>query len=353
MIKMKLYKKILIGFSAITMLIAMGGCNRANQSPSADTTENGETGATIEVSESTEDLAEEILNINADNALIYCITPSPENPYFLAIQTACTEEGESLGYRVKCVSHDDDAEKQSALFDEAISEGASAIVCVNAGADASIEAVQKARDAGIPTFLVDREINQENVAISQIIANNSQGAAQAAQYLAEATGGEGQYAELLGTKTDRNSKVRSAAFHAVLDQTNMEMVEKMCADWDEKEAQKKTESILQQYPDIIAIVCGNDTMACGAAKAVETADLGHSVYIIGVDGSDAMRDNIKSNRCLATALQQIDLMTRNAVKQADAYLSTGSTDMEEKQLVDCVLITKDNVNKLENFVYAK
>lgn len=351
--KMKFYKKILIGFAAIAMIITMGGCNRATQSPSTNTTAKDEKGATTEASEQKEDLAEEILNINADNALIYCITPSPDNPYFLAVQTACTEEGEALGYRVKCVSHDDDVAKQLTLFEEAISEGASAIVCVNAGADASIEAVQKARDAGIPTFLVDREINQENVAISQIIANNSQGAAQAAQCLAEATGGEGQYAELVGTKTDMNSKMRSAAFHAVLDQTNMEMVEKMCANWDEKEAQKKTESILQQYPDIVAIICGNDTMACGAATAVKEADLGHSVYIIGVDGSNAMRDNIKSSRCLATALQQIDLMTRNAVKQAADYLSTGSTGLEEKQLVDCVLITKDNVNKLDNFVYAK
>ena len=94
-------------------------------------------------------------------------------------------------------------------------------------------------------------------------------------------------------------------------------------------------------------------MACGAAAAVESANLDHEVYIIGVDGSNDMRDNIKEGKCLATGLQQIDLITRNAVNQANDYLTTGSTGMEEKQLVDCVLINADNADKLDNFVYTE
>lgn len=326
----------------------MAGCGSSTEPAADDAAEPAATEASTEAAAS-----DEVLNANADNKLIYCITPSTSNPYFGVVQTACQEEGEKLGYTVKCVSHDDDATKQSELFDTAISEGASAIVCDNAGADASIEAVQKARDAGIPTFLVDREINQEGIAVAQIVANNSQGATAAAQALVEATGGEGQYAELLGLESDTNCQVRSDAFHAVIDQTNMEMVAQQSANWDQTEGQQKAETILQQYPDIVAIVCGNDTMACGAAAAVESANLDHEVYIIGVDGSNDMRDNIKEGKCLATGLQQIDLITRNAVNQANDYLTTGSTGMEEKQLVDCVLINADNADKLDNFVYTE
>ena len=152
---------------------------------------------------------------------------------------------------------------------------------------------EAAKDAGIPTFLVDREINQEGLAISQIVANNDQGATVAAEYLAEVTGGEGKYAELLGLESDTNCQVRSNAFHAVLDQTNMEMVAQQSANWDQTEGKEKADTILQQNPDIVAIVCGNDTMACGAAAAVAAANLDHQVYIIGVDGSNDMRDNIK------------------------------------------------------------
>lgn len=345
---MKFYKKMMAGFMAAAMVVAMAGCGNSAEPAADDAADEPATEAATEAA-----APEEVLNANADNKLIYCITPSTSNPYFGVVQTATQEEGEKLGYTVKCVSHDDDATKQSELFDTAISEGASAIVCDNAGADASIEAIQKARDAGIPTFLVDREINQEGVAVAQIVANNSQGATAAAQALVEATGGEGQYAELLGLESDTNCQVRSDAFHAVIDQTNMEMVAQQSANWDQTEGQQKAETILQQYPDIVAIICGNDTMACGAAAAVESANLDHPVYIIGVDGSNDMRDNIKADKCLATGLQQIDLITRNAVNQADTYLKTGSTGMDEKQLVDCVLITKENADKLDNFVYSE
>lgn len=340
---MRMFKKVMAGFVAAAMVATMAGCGSSSdtkeEAPAAEATTEAAAEATV-------------LNANAANKLIYCITPSTSNPFFNTVQVATTEEGESLGYTVKCVSHDDDATKQKELFETAISEGASAIICDNAGADASIEAVQLAADNGIPTFLVDREINQEGIAISQIVANNNQGATVAAQALVTATGGEGTYAELLGLESDTNCHVRSDAFHAVIDQTNMEMVAQQSANWDQTEAQKKVDTILQQYPDIVAIVCGNDTMACGAAAAVESANLDHQVYIIGVDGSNDMRDNIKEGKCLATGLQQIDVITRNAVHQADDYLNNGTTGLDEKQLVDCVLIDAENADQLDNFVYS-
>ena len=304
---MRMFKKVLAGFVAAAMVATMAGCGSSNSSTKDSGSDKAAAEATTEAA-----APAKVLNTNAANKLIYCITPSTSNPYFGTVQTACKEEGEKLGYKVKCVSHDDDATKQSELFDTAISEGASAIVCDNAGADASIEAVQKAYYAGIPTFMVDREINKEGLCVSQIVANNDQGAQAAAEALVEATGGKGDYAELLGLESDTNCQVRSNAFHRVLDQTDMKMVAQQSANWDQTEGQSKAETILQQYPDITAIVCGNDTMACGAAAAVAAANLDHDVYIIGVDGSNDMRDNIKDGKALATALQQIDKITRKS-----------------------------------------
>ena len=286
--------------------------------------------------------------------IIYCITPSTSNPFFNTEQVIAKEKAEELGYEVKCASHDDDAATQLELFEAAINDGAAAIICDNAGADASIEAVQKAYDAGIPTFLIDREINQSGLAVAQIVADNAQGAAAIAEVWVEAMNYEGKYAELLGLESDTDCQVRSDNYHSVIDEyEDLEMVAQQSANWDQTEGQSKAETILQQYPDITAIVCGNDTMACGAAAAVAAANLDHDVYIIGVDGSNDMRDNIKDGKALATALQQIDKITRNAVTQANDYLTNGTTGLEEKQLVDCVVITKDNADKLDNFVFAE
>ena len=150
--------------------------------------------------------------------IIYIITPSHSNPFFKTEADAAAAKAKALGYEVKMVSHDDDATKQSELFENAISDKAAAIICDNAGADATVGAVKKAREAGIPTFLIDREINASGVAISQIVANNYQGAKAIAEAFVEKMGEKGEYAELLGKESDTNAGVRSKAFNEVIDQ---------------------------------------------------------------------------------------------------------------------------------------
>jgi erythritol transport system substrate-binding protein len=283
--------------------------------------------------------------------LIYIITPSHSNPFFKTEAAAASEKAKALGYEIKSVSHDDSAVKQSELFETAIADNAAAIICDNAGADATVEAVQKAKDAGIPTFLIDREINQSGVAVSQIVANNYQGAKEIAQVFVEAMGEKGKYAELVGKDSDTNAHVRSQAFHEVIDPyDDLEMVARQTANWEQTEAFEKMETILQSYPDIKGVVCGNDTMAVGAAAAIKSAGLS-GIKIVGVDGSDEAAAEIKAGTMTGTALQQAALIAQMAVKQADDYIKTGTTGLEEKQLVDCIVITKENVDRLHAFVY--
>ena len=286
------------------------------------------------------------------NKIIYCITPDPSNPYFKTVQDIATAKGEELGYEVKCQSHGDDAAKQLEMFEAAVNDGAAAIICDNAGADASIEAVQKAYDAGIPTFLVDREINESGLAAAQLVADNAQGAAAIAEAWVEAMNYEGKYAELLGLESDTNCQVRSDNFHAVIDEYDtMEMVAQQSANWDQTEAYEKTEAILQSNPEITGIICGNDTMACGVVQAC--IDAGRDdIKIIGVDGSDEAAAYIKEGKMVGTALQQIALITQTAVEQADAYLN-GTAPEEEKQLIPCIAITAENVDNLSAFVYTE
>ena len=290
--------------------------------------------------------------------IIYVITPSVSNPAFKTEADVATKTAEELGYEVKAASHDDDPTKQTELFDSAIADKAAAIICDNAGADATIEAVKKAKDAGIPTFLIDREINEDGVAISQIVANNYQGAKAIAEVWVEAMGEEGKYAELLGKESDTNAGVRSSAFHEVIDQyPDLEMVAQQTANWEKTEAFDKTEAIRRlryEKPNLqicFRIICGNDTMLEGAVAACEAA--GKNIPIIGVDGSDEAAALIKDGKATGTALQQFALMAEMAVEQADAYLKDGTTGLDEKQLVDCIAITADNVDNLKTFVYTE
>ncbi|AEG44469.1 D-ribose ABC transporter substrate-binding protein [Isoptericola variabilis] len=282
--------------------------------------------------------------------LIAVITPSHDNPFFKAEADAAVAKAEELGYETSAASHDDDPNKQSELIDAAISNGAKAIILDNAGADASIGPVRKAVEAGIPVFLIDREINETGLATAQIVANNSQGAALVAEEFAKALGGEGTYVELTGKESDTNAGVRSQAFDSVLSQyPDMEKVAQETANWDQQEAFTKTETILQSNPDIKGIIAGNDTMALGAVAAVEAAGKTGEIIVAGFDGSPDAVEAIKEGKLLATGLQPAVQISEMAVEQADEFIRTGEASQPEKQSVDCVLINADNADQYTLF----
>lgn len=311
------------------------------------------TPADTETAEVTEEAAPAADNAEEAKPIIVAITPSHDNPFFKTVADIAVSKGEELGYEVVVMVHDDDAAKQAEHFDTAITLGAVAIICDNAGADATVAQVQKAKDAGIPTFLVDREINATGVAVSQIVANNLQGAEVVAEEFVKLMGEEGGYVELLGKESDTNAGVRSQGFHNIIDQYDMELLAQQTANWSQTEGQEVMDSIIQAQGDKIkGVICGNDTMAMGAMAALKNAGMG-DVIVCGFDGSNDVRDSILAGEIKATGLQQIAYITELAVIQADQYIKTGSTGEDEKQLVDCMLINADNASNLDNFVYSK
>lgn len=281
--------------------------------------------------------------------LIVVVTPSLDNPFFGQEAQGADDRARELGYEVLKYSHGDDAFRQSELIDTAIARNAAAIVLDNAGADASVTAVQKAESAGIPVFLIDREISARGVATAQIVSNNYQGATLGARSFAAAMGEEGSYVELVGKESDTNAAIRSRGYHDVLDlYPGMKMVARQSANWSQSEAFSKMQSILQANPGIKGVIAGNDTMAMGAIAALESA--GRSdVVVVGFDGSNDMRDAILAGRAHATVLQPAYRQAQYAVELAHRYLGNGSTGQPEKQLMDCFLIDRSNARRLNNF----
>ena len=277
------------------------------------------------------------------------IVPGVENPFFGSMQEIAATKAEELGYTTLRLVHNDDANEQLELIESCIAQGAVAIILDNAGADASVAAVQLALDAGIPSFLVDREISEEGVAISQIVSNNYQGATILAEEFARLMGEEGKYIELTGRDTDTNAHVRSQGYHDVLDTLpNMEMVAQQTANWSQTEAYDVMESLLQANPDINGVICGNDTMALGAQAALNAAGRA-DVIVVGFDGSDDVNASILAGEIDAGALQPVAEMAIQAAIQADLYIRTGSTGMPEKQSIDMVLLTPENACQYTQF----
>jgi erythritol transport system substrate-binding protein len=285
---------------------------------------------------------------------IAIITTDPANPYWKAEADTAQAEAKKLGYTSTVDAHLNDADKQNQFIDGAISKKVKAIILDPAGADESVGAVQKATDAGIPVFLVNAEISKQGIAKSQIVSNNAQGATLGAQEWAKATGGKGTYVELFGNPTDNNAKVRSDGYAEVLSQfPDLKLVQKETANWDRAEGKVKMEIMLSAHPDIIGVIAGNDEMALGAIQALKDANKLDKVKVLGFDGNQDAVDAVKSGEMVATVLQPIVEGTKKAVAQADSFLRTGKTGVaDEKQAIDCVLITKENADRMNNFVMS-
>ena len=284
-----------------------------------------------------------------EKKLVAIIVPSPENPFFKALADAAEAKAKSLGYDTLILVHNDDPVKQAQLFETAIARKAAAIIVDNAGADATVAAVKKAKAAGIPSFLADREINTTGDAAAQIVSNNYQGAVLGAEEFVRLMGEEGDYVELLGKETDTNAHIRSKGYNDTLSQyPKLKKVAEQSANWSQTEAFQKMQTIIQQFPNIKGVISGNDTMALGAYSALKAAGKG-KVLVVGFDGSPDVAESIKAGEIRATVLQPVVQLAEMAAEQANQYITTGKTGADEKQTVDCILITPDNVKNYTSF----
>lgn len=279
--------------------------------------------------------------------LISVIVTDPANPYWLTEGQIAKKTAEELGYTATVAAHKGDTNTESNLIDTAITNKSVAIILDPANADGSIGAVKKAVDAGIPVFLVNAEINQDGLAKAQLVSNNAQGAALGAQQWVESVGDSGKFVELFGNPADNNAATRSNGYETVLTQyPDLDKVAQEVANWDRTLGYQKMQSMLQAHPDIIGVISGNDEMALGAIAALKEAGKLDQVKVGGFDGSPDAVAAIKAGEMQYTVLQPVAVFSAEAVKQADNFIKTGSTGAEtEKQLFDCLLITKDNVDK--------
>lgn len=279
--------------------------------------------------------------------LITVIVNDPSNPYWFTEGEVAKKTAESLGYTANVGAHKGDTNTESNLVDTAITNKSVAIILDPANADGSVGAVKKAVAAGIPVILVNAEINQEGLAKAQLVSNNAQGAALGAQQWVEAVGDKGKYVELFGAPSDNNAATRSNGYETVLTQyPDLEKSGKEVADWDRTKGHAKMQSLLQANPDIIGVISGNDEMALGAIAALKEAGKLEQVKVGGFDGSPDAVAAIKAGELQYTVLQPVAVFSEAAVKQADNVIKNGSTGVDtEKQLFDCLLITKDNVDK--------
>ena len=283
---------------------------------------------------------------------IAVIVSTLNNPWFVVLGETARDRAIELGHEATLFNSENDTAKESENFDNVITAGYSAILLNPTDADGSIANVKRAKEAGIPVFCIDREINSTDAATAQLLSDNYSGCVELGAYFVEQVGEEGKYVELLGLVGDNNTWNRSKGFHSVVDRyEGLEMIAQQNADFDRNTALDAMESILQAHDEIDAVFCGNDAMAMGAYQALLGAGKADQVKVFGYDGAADVVNSISEGKIVATVMQYPKLMARTAAEYAHEYLANDKRDFEQKIPVNVDLVTQENID--EFMAYGK
>lgn len=266
------------------------------------------------------------------------------NPWFVVLGESAAAKAKELGYEVQIFDSQNNPSKEAEHFDNIIAMSYDAILFNPTDADGSVLNVERAKDAGIPTFCMDREINSSDAAASQLLSDSFTGCVKLGQYFVKQLNQKGKYVEILGIVGDNNTWNRSKGFHSVVDEyPELKMVAQQSADFDRNKAMEVMETILQAQPDIDAVFCGNDAMALGAYQAILAANKANRIKVYGFDGSEDAINAIAAGKLEATVMQFPVEMARKSAEFADKYLA-GETKISNKMPVEVELVTIENIN---------
>lgn len=267
------------------------------------------------------------------------------NPWFVVLAESAAARARELGYDANIFDSQNNSAREAEHFDNIIAMKYDAILFNPTDADGSVLNVKRAREAGIPTFCMDREINARDAAVTQLLSDNFTGCVKLGQYFVRQMNKEGNYVEILGLVGDNNTWNRSNGFHSVVDEfPGLKMVAQQSADFDRNKAMEVMETIMQAHPDIDAVFCGNDAMAMGAYQAVRAAGKAEKIKIFGFDGARDALIGVAEGKIEATVMQFPVLMARTSAELADRYIH-GERDFSSKTPVEVMLITPENVNR--------
>ena len=275
---------------------------------------------------------------------IAVVVSTLNNPWFVFLAETAAAKARALGYEAKIFDSQNNTALESDHFENIIVSGFDAILFNSTDANGSVANVLKAKAAGVPVFCMDREVNSLDGPTSQILSDSYSGAVAIGKYFTQQLNKTGNYVELLGLVGDNNTWARSKGFHSVVDNyPGLKMVAQQSADFDRNKAMEVMESILQAYPDVDAVFCGNDGMASGAYQALVAAGKADKIQVYGFDGAEDVITSIGENKIAATGMQFPKVMAETAAQFADEYIK-GKRDFPKKIPVAVELVTTKNIN---------
>ena len=217
------------------------------------------------------------------------------NPFRIAETQSIKDEAAARGINLITTNAESDLNKEISDIKSMVDQGANALIISPLNSEGLDEALEYARDAGVPLMTIDRFLTSDvfcDTYIGWVGSDFVEQGRRAAHAMIEASGGEGNLAILLGAAGVNVTDDRNAGFKEVLEAEaaagnhSIELVAEQTANYVREEGQTVTEQLISANPDINLIYAHNDEMALGAVAALKAfGKQPGDVKIITIDGT--------------------------------------------------------------------
>ena len=261
------------------------------------------------------------------------------NPFFVTLKEGAEAAADAAGVELIVVDAQDDPAKEATNVEDLIQKGVDALLVNPTDADAIVPSIQKANEAGIPVFTIDRGAAGGEI-VSHIASDNVAGGRMAGEFLCQALGSSGKVVELEGIAGTSAARDRGQGFNDYMSSecSGVEIVARQTANFNRAEGLSVFENILQAQPEIDGVFAHNDEMILGAIEAAEAAGRAGEIIFVGFDAVDDAVAAVDAGSLAATIAQQPSEMGRLGVEFAVKYLNGES--VEDYVPVDLALVTQ-------------
>ncbi|MCP4350181.1 MAG: sugar ABC transporter substrate-binding protein [Desulfobacterales bacterium] len=281
---------------------------------------------------------------------IALIMKSLANEFFLTMEIGAKEHQKANSDKYELIANgiknESDVAKQIKIMEQMVAIKVDAIVLAPADSTAMISAVKRAMDAGVVVINIDnafdkQALTKKGISVPFVGPDNRKGAKAVGDYLAPFLSKGNQVAIIEGVPTAFNAQQRTAGFKDAMDAAKITIVTTQTGMWEMGKAHNVASAIMNEYPKLKAILCGNDSMALGAVAAVKAAGKISNIKVVGFDNIAAVQAMLKDGRVLATADQYAGKQAVFGIEQALKAIAGEKLAEVVETPVD--LITKDKL----------
>lgn len=254
------------------------------------------------------------------------------------------DAAKDAGVKLEWKSADLNEQTQISDIENMIQSGIDGLLVAPANSEGIVPTIEEAKEKyNLPVASVDIGVDGTDV-VSHIASDNYEIGQMAAEYLAELTGGKGNYA-MITWPTASATKDREEGFlDKISEYPDINIITTQDSNGDRNQALMITENILQEHPDLDAIFGVNESAAMGAYGAVSAANI--EVPIMGVDSSEDLTKAIKAGGNLkATIAQNPYEMGYQAAKTLIDAIN--GNEVEESISIPVDLVTIENVDEMK------